>query len=138
YRQHYEQAEILYEESLKLCRKLGYVWGIASSLLGLGKAACYHDNYEPALKMYGESLTLFQKMDDNPGITACLEGLAEVIYRQNRLDLATRILAQAEVIGYGTEIEESDQDKLFRESIVKKLRAALGDSAFDARWTAGQ
>ncbi|HET8845030.1 MAG TPA: hypothetical protein VFN35_26385, partial [Ktedonobacteraceae bacterium] len=57
---------------------------------------------------------------------------------QNRLDLATRILAQAEVIGYGTEIEESDQDKLFRENIVTKLRAALGDSAFDARWTAGQ
>lgn len=138
YREHYEQAEILYEESLKLCRKLGYVWGIASSLLGLGNAACSHNNYESALKMYGESLSLFQKMDNNPGISACLEGLAEVTYRQNRLDLATRILAQAEVIGYGTEIEEPDQDKLSRESIVKKLRAALGDSVFDARWTAGQ
>ena len=138
HREHYEQAEILYEESLKLCRKLGYAWGIASSLLGLGNVACHHNNHDTALKMYGESLSLFQKMDDNSGITACLEGLAEVIYRQNRLDLATRILAQVEVIGYGMEIEESDQDKLFQESIVKKLRAALGDRTFDAWWTAGQ
>lgn len=137
-REHYEQAEILYEESLKLCRRLGYMWGIASSLVGRGNIASCRDNYEEALKMYRESLALFQEMDDNSGVTACLEGLAEVIYKQNHLELAIRLLTQAEVVGYSAQTMDSTQDKAFQERIVSKLRAALGDSTFDARWIAGR
>jgi predicted ATPase/class 3 adenylate cyclase/Tfp pilus assembly protein PilF len=136
-REHHKQAEILYEESLKLCRKLGYIWGVASSLLGLGNVARYCNNYQQAQKMYGESLSIFQKLENNSGVTACLEGLAEVIYAQNRLELATRILAQVEVIGYGAVTDEAEQNKPLQDSIVKKLRTALGESAFDAWRTAG-
>jgi predicted ATPase/class 3 adenylate cyclase len=137
-REHHEQAEVLYGESLKLCHKLGYAWGIASSLTGLAGEACRQEKYELAMNMYKESLALFQKMDNTTGIIACLEGLVMIIYKQDQTKFATRLLAQAEIIGYSLENDISNQDRDTYSSMVERLRAALGEDPFEALWTIGR
>jgi tetratricopeptide (TPR) repeat protein len=85
-RQDYPSATALVEESLALCRQLGYTWGANQALLTLGIVAKEQADYGRAIAIFTEVLAHFRQVDDGQGIASALNELASVAARQ--LDFA--------------------------------------------------
>ena len=71
-----------HEESLRFSRKLGDIFGIASSLNSLGSNAYDQGDYEQAQKFYEESLFIAREIGDERGIASSLNGLGKVSHSQ--------------------------------------------------------
>ncbi len=134
-RSNFEQAAIFYKESLSIRRKIGYYWGVAASLANLGKATRYLGDYNKSLGLYKESLSLFVHINDHRGISLCLAEIAEISYLCNNLEQATRLFAQADLIGSNV---INAYDYLPYENSIASLRSSLGVSLFEAIWTTGR
>jgi len=72
----YQQAALLYDESLDLLRKMGLETGIADVLYSLAHLAQVQGHYPLAARLYQESLALFSKQGNEQGVTRCRAGLA--------------------------------------------------------------
>jgi len=74
----YQQAAVLYDESLDLLRKMGLETSIADVLHNLAHLAQVQGHYQLAARLYKESLALFSKQGNEQGIAKCRAGLAAV------------------------------------------------------------
>lgn len=88
----YQQATVLYRESLKLFRELEDKRGVAASLNGLAFIDFIAGNYSEAHTWYQESLTLFRELGDqwNTADTLFYDGL--VNFLQDDCTLAGTLL----------------------------------------------
>jgi predicted ATPase/DNA-binding CsgD family transcriptional regulator len=80
YRDDYERAEMLCEESLVLCRQLGDIQGIAHSLHLLAWAARERGNWTEANSLFEEALALRRRLGNKEDIAWSLFGLARVLF----------------------------------------------------------
>jgi non-specific serine/threonine protein kinase len=70
-----EQATAFFEESLRLCRELGDVRGVAIALGNLGQVAAQQGDRERARSLLLESLALLRELGDRERVAAALYGL---------------------------------------------------------------
>jgi predicted ATPase len=91
-----QEALLLAEESLRLCRASGDLWGVAFSLhtlgalgvLGLGTAEQTNERLQ-------ESVTLFRQLDDQRGASLPLEMLGHLAWRRGDHKGAVELLEEA-------------------------------------------
>jgi hypothetical protein len=85
-----------------------------------------------------ESLAIFWELGNKEGIAKDLEGLAAVAFSEAQFERAARLLGSAEGLrgAMGTPLAPSDRAEHDRTAAA--ARAALGEDAFAAAWTAGQ
>jgi tetratricopeptide (TPR) repeat protein len=102
----YEEAEKMYQESLKLAKELGDKSGIAITLHQLGMIHQDQGRYEEAEKMYQESLKIAKELGDKSGIASTLHQLGNIHYAQGRYEEA---------------------EKMYQESL--KIKEELGDKS---------
>jgi predicted ATPase len=77
-----DRAESLAQESLALSRELGDTWGIAYSLLLLGRGAWFRGDFPAARPLLEEALALCREVGHKTGITYSLSDLGFIALKQ--------------------------------------------------------
>jgi len=131
-------AAIQAEESLALHREVGDVWGTALSLNTLGRVAQASGDHEGAAARFAESLRLLTEHHARRSIAEGLEDLAGVVAARGRPDWAARLLGAAEGLREEIGAERPHAEQMGYRRVVAAARHALGATAFDAAWAAGQ
>jgi predicted ATPase/class 3 adenylate cyclase len=133
-----DRASLLLHEGLRLARELEERVGIAYGLWQLGDLCELQGHYEQARSCYVESLIRFQEVGERRGIAHALEGLANLAVVEARPKHAAGLYGAAQVLreASGAPLEPVIQrDQATRLGLV---RAAMGEKAFAAAWTAGR
>jgi predicted ATPase/class 3 adenylate cyclase len=145
----YARAEALLEQTLALERETEGIAHAAWALCGLGTLACRHGAFDRAEALQQESLALRRERNDWWGISECLEGLAAAACGQGEqrrdqseavgcFTRAARLLGAAAALRTSGGFPRSLLDREDVERATATARAALGDTAFEAAWEAGQ
>jgi predicted ATPase/serine/threonine protein kinase len=74
----YTAARSLFDEKLRLHRKLGDKWGIANSINNLGIMAMRERDYDGARSLYQESLSLWRELNNERAVALALGNLGNV------------------------------------------------------------
>ncbi len=145
----YAQARPVLEERLRIWRELDNPHGVAWGLNALGYVALRQNDWQQATARFAESLALWRDLGETDGMATCLAGLAEVATAAGQLARAARLLAATLALleASNARLEETFWDPLAGYPItgqavierhVADMRAAMGASAFEAAWAAGQ
>jgi tetratricopeptide (TPR) repeat protein len=131
-------ARAHYEQSLCLSRRAGEKGTAIWALRGLGQVGRYLTLYQQAAEWYDESLVLSSELRERRGIVVGLEGLASIIIRQGKPELATALLAAADVMRDKIKYPLISAWRADYEETLDLARAGLSSAAFDAAWRAGR
>lgn len=85
------EARRLYDESLRIQKRLGDQRGIAVTLHELGRLALWQGELEEARSLYDESLRIQKRLGDQRGIAVTLQQLATLAQEQRELEEARRL-----------------------------------------------
>jgi tetratricopeptide (TPR) repeat protein len=132
------QAAAYLEESLAVFLELGDKVGSSYQMACLADVARDRGEYDRARHLYGESLSLYRSLMDKGGFAAVFEGLATVAAAEGQQLRAARLFGAAhylrEVIAKPVgQVQWASYDRT-----MAGVRAALGEEAFAAAWTAGE
>jgi DNA-binding NarL/FixJ family response regulator len=113
-------------------------WLVALAADGLGELARRRGDIGQAEDLHHEALAIRRTRRFRPGVAGSLEALASIAADQESYDEAVRLFGAAaalrDAIGLVRwPVSEGDWEK-----VLARLRAALGDAAFDAAWAEGQ
>jgi predicted ATPase/DNA-binding SARP family transcriptional activator/DNA-binding CsgD family transcriptional regulator len=133
----YARAEALLEESLDLRRRAGDRWGSAAMLANLGSVAIDRRHYGRALSLFAESLTLCRELGDQRVAAYCLEGFAAIAVALGNPRRGVRLAAAAAALREATGAFLPPNERATIDGAMTTARAALGEDAFAAAWTAG-
>ena len=115
----------------------GNTYGAAFTLTNLAKVARTEGDYPRANELFVKALSLWANNGDRRGIAGCLRGLARVAALTGRFVQAARFGGAAEAL-YEAVGASVRRHPARREDAVARVRARLGDEAFDAAWAAGR
>jgi tetratricopeptide (TPR) repeat protein len=113
-------------------------WGMGMALHALGLAATRQGDLAQAAAWFQQGLAIRHELGERSGLPECLEGLATVAIGQARPDRAARLLAAAQALRASIGVPLPPVDRPAVEAAVQAARAALGDAAYDAAWSAWQ
>jgi hypothetical protein len=134
----YARARALQEESLPFARALGERQTIAGSLLTLGLIARLEGDLAEARAHYGAAIRLQWQAGGRTSLLRLLSALAGVMARSGQAGRAARLLgvvaAGRTATGLVVPIPEQEE----QEQTVATVRLALGATAFEAAFAAGQ
>jgi tetratricopeptide (TPR) repeat protein len=116
----YDEAQHLYQESLKISQDLGDNGGVSGSLHQLGNLAYVTGDLTEARQLYQESLKISQDLGDKSGVSKSLHQLGNLAYVTGDLGEARRLYQD------GLKISQDLGDK----SGVSKSLGQLGNLAY--------
>ena len=133
------RAERHYEEALSSARARGSHGGVSYLLRTLGYVALARGALVQAREGFVESLLLNREGQEQRAVACCVSALAGLAHAAGDVPRAARLVGAAaallESIGI-SDLMPTDQPE--HERTVVAVRAALGDEAFAAAWSAGR
>lgn len=138
YRKHYRRAAQLYEECLEIYRQTQDRGGVALAQQNLGLVAQHEGDWTRAARLLRDSIKLWQELGGKGPISLCLDGFASVAVAQDNFELAACLLGAAEAIRDEIGMSLEKVDRVERDRIVMRVRAALDDAAFEVAWAKGE
>jgi hypothetical protein len=148
----YVAARARFAESWVMGHELGNSWDTVGALLGLGHVALAEGDAHSAHQSYREALLLCMRLPDwddrrrHTGVAAALVGLLNTDFRtgsEQIVRLRGAAAAYRMAIGQAVlnELEGHSglpSDRARDAHILELTRTDLGETAFEAAWTAGQ
>jgi predicted ATPase/DNA-binding SARP family transcriptional activator len=133
-----EEAEALFEEVLASHRRNDRPAGIGFALVNLGLVRYELGDHVGSRLAFEEARARFEQVGMRQQVAYTLQGLAAAEAHEARFDEAARLLAEArrELDDIGAP-EETFAPQLL-EVTKRRVRAALGDEAFEAAYAAGR
>jgi predicted ATPase/DNA-binding XRE family transcriptional regulator len=138
------RARALCEEAVAAFRQLSDDARLSGALSVLGRVAGLQGDEQGAVAAYAESLRL-RHAAPTEDLARSLEGLAQVVARQaartgagRRMERAVHLFGAAAALWDGLGLPRAPEYREEHERQVAAARAALGEEAFAAAWTAGQ
>ncbi len=128
----YEQARGWYEQSREIKERLGDQSGVSKSLQQLGMLAQAQGEYEQARGLYEQSREIKERLGDQSGIASSLGQLGLLASAQRDFPQALSATVQALRIFRAL---RSPSARLAEQTLVK-IRAAMGEDAFQVHWQA--
>jgi len=127
-----------HEQALRISREHGYTLGVIRSLRDLGDVARDQGDYAQSVAFYREGLSLFGEQGDLRVVADALTGTAVAAAAWRHPEQAARLLGAEEALRerFGGGVEVTDRPAYDRTATV--IRAALGEEAFHAAWSAGR
>ena len=124
-------------EARDVFRSLGYQRGVATAIHNLGETAQKMGDYVHARELLCESLRIRHNLGLPRGYPYSFELLAQVDESEKRYEQAVQLLAAAETlrIRIGAPLEQVAQK--YGMAALTRLRARLGDVAFELEWAKG-
>jgi tetratricopeptide (TPR) repeat protein len=132
-----DRIRALCEESLAIFRQVSDYFGVAQSLVTLGKAAHAQGNFERAHQLFEECLRLCKEMHTGPLAIDCLVALGSLFREQDRFEQALLLLSAASALNTMSG-EPYVLSRSSYESDIASARIQLNETIFAARWAQGQ
>ena len=129
------------KQALLECRdiyqSLGYQRGVALAMHNLGETAQMMGEYASARELLCESLRMRHHLGLRRGYAYSFESLAQVNEDEERYERAVQLWAAAETLRVylGAPLEQVGQK--YSEDALTRLRAQLGDVAYELAWSKG-
>ncbi|MCC7449897.1 MAG: tetratricopeptide repeat protein [Anaerolineae bacterium] len=133
-----DQATHLLEESLALRRALGEKWGTAVSLGSLGWIALQRADFALAITLLVQSVMIRKELGDKGGLAWCLEKLGELAHLRQDMTRAARLYGAAASLRASADSVIDPVDRAHYESVIRRIRDALGHALFAAAWAEGE
>jgi predicted ATPase/DNA-binding NarL/FixJ family response regulator len=133
----FDQADANLGDALARFRAMDNDFCSALTLINLARLSLRRGDVARAAAHYAESLSLRWADGDKISIVSCLRGLAHTAVQSRRCERAIRLFAAAEALREA--IAAGDHRAASRVAdAIATCRAALGETAFAAAWTAGR
>lgn len=113
-------------------------WLVALAADGLGELARRRGDTGRAEDLHHEALAIRRTRRFRPGVAGSLEALASVAADQESYDEAVRLFGAAAALRDAVGLVRWPASQGDWEKTLARLRAALGDAAFEAAWAEGQ
>jgi predicted ATPase/DNA-binding XRE family transcriptional regulator len=133
----YDRAEELFNECLRMQRSVGDTGSVHYSLVNLGAVAHKRGDHLLALSRYHEALDLLDLMPNKSAVAKTLEDLSYAIAAVGDPSRAARLLGAAHVLRHTIGYAIFPSERADYEAELGKVRAMLGDAAFDVQWRIG-
>ncbi|MCB0181809.1 MAG: tetratricopeptide repeat protein, partial [Anaerolineae bacterium] len=124
-------------ECRDIYQSLGYQRGVALAMHNLGETAQMMGEYANARELLCESLRIRHHLGLRRGYAYSFESLAQVNEDEARYERAVQLWAAAATlrVRLGAPLEQVAQK--YNEDALTRLRARLGDVAFELEWSKG-
>jgi non-specific serine/threonine protein kinase len=133
-----EQARVLAEEALHLCRRAEFGSGMAMTFGRLGTQTYEQGDYEAAEHYFREALALRLKLDDRYGMANQLTDLAYVAAARGEVERAARLDGAATALRRLTGANITDVLQADYNRLLASLRDTLGHDRFENVWSFGR
>jgi predicted ATPase/DNA-binding CsgD family transcriptional regulator len=130
--QEIEQAAQHYAESLALAREVGAHAVARWAVYSLGTLSLNQKDYGPAMAHLIECARLSHEQKHVPLLAMALERLAEIALALGRTAPAAHLIGAAGTLREATNLPSSEADRREHEQTIERVRAALGNRAFEA------
>lgn len=133
----YAAAQQAHEECRDIYQSLGYRRGVATTLQNLGGEAFDQGDYTRARILLCEALRIRCELGLPRGYAYSFEFIADLDEAEKRYEHAVQLLAAADAlrIRIGAPIEQVNQKT--NEDALARLRAQVGDVAYELAWSKG-
>jgi predicted ATPase/DNA-binding SARP family transcriptional activator len=133
----YAAAQQAFEESREIYQALGYRRGVALAIQNLGVVAYQLGDYARARALFCAGLRIRQDLGLQRGYAYSFEYIADVEAIEERYERAVQLLAAADTLRtrLGAPMEQINQQE--NEETLSRLRARLGEVAFELEWARG-
>jgi len=133
----YAAAQQAHEECREIYQSLGYRRGVATSIQNLGSEAFDQGDYTRARALLCEALRIRRELGLPRGYAYSFEFIADLDEAEKRYEHAVQLLAAADTLRFriGAPIEQVNQKT--NADALARLRAQLGDVAFELAWSKG-
>ena len=135
-----KRSRALNEESLRLSREIDIQREAAQSLNGLGNVARLGQAYPSALEHHRRALEVVNSLGDQRGVAETLNFLAAASAGARLDTRAATIFGAAAALFETVRIAPcpADHDLCRYSGCIARLRASLGDGAFEEAWRHGR
>jgi tetratricopeptide (TPR) repeat protein len=130
-------AQLRFTRSLKICRDAQDKRGEAITRWRLGKADAARGAHEAACKGLADALLALRAFEMNMEALDCLEDYARLLHEVSRSEDAVGVFAAAAAGRKVLMLPRAARRESERQDSIEAARAALGNLAFDAAWSAG-
>jgi len=133
----YAAAQQAHEECRDIYQSLGYRRGVATTLQNLGGEAFDQGDYTRARALLCEALRIRRELGLPRGYAYSFEFIADLDESEKRYEHAIQLLAAANALRFriGAPIEQVNQKT--NADALGRLRAQLGDVAYELAWSKG-
>ncbi|HEX5688862.1 MAG TPA: BTAD domain-containing putative transcriptional regulator [Roseiflexaceae bacterium] len=127
----YAAATQAYEECRDIYQSLGYRRGVATAIQNLGGIAYRQGDFARARQSFCESLRIRHDLGLPRGYAYSFEFIADLNEKEKRYEHAVQLLAAAETlrVRIGAPLDAANQNE--NEQAFTRLRAQLGDMAYE-------
>jgi hypothetical protein len=132
------RALALEQESLALCRELGFKSLIPAVLIGLGYIAQRQGDAARARGCFAEALTLCRESDNQQMLVVSLAGLARVAGMQGQPERAARLFGAVEALAELLQAPLSAGHQIEIDRNMALTRAQVDEATFAAAWAEGR
>jgi predicted ATPase/DNA-binding SARP family transcriptional activator len=133
----YPASQQAYEECRDIYQSLGYRRGVATAIQNLGGIALDLGDYARARALFCDGLRIRHDLGLQRGYAYSFEFIADVDIIEERYERAVQLLAAAETlrVRIGAPPEPINQNE--NVNALARLRAQLGDVAYELAWAKG-
>jgi non-specific serine/threonine protein kinase len=132
------RARELCEQSLVIARKNGEKWCIFNSLYSLGLVTIARGANGEAREMFREAMSISGELGHKISIALCMDGLAGAWGAHGELERAALLFGAAAAWREKIGIQVPPAFRAAYDHGIAAVRAAMGDPAFEAKWSEGQ
>jgi predicted ATPase/class 3 adenylate cyclase len=126
-----------FSRALSVCRDAGNRRGESTALWGLGKIDRRRGDLNAARVRLGGALRAFRAYEMHEELLGCLEDHAALWHALGNDAEAARMHAAVDVSRQRLALRRSPRAEARVRAMIASLRAGMGDTAFDAAWSAG-
>jgi predicted ATPase/class 3 adenylate cyclase len=126
-----------FSRALSVCRDAGNRRGESTALWGLGKIDRMRGDLNAARVRLGGALRAFRAYEMHEELLGCLEDHAALWHALGNDAEAARMHAAVDVSRQRLALRRSPRAEARVRAMIASLRAGMGDTAFDAAWSAG-
>lgn len=133
----YAAARQAFLECRDIYQSLGYQRGVALAIHNLGETAHKMGKYASARELLCEALRIRHHLGLPRGYTYSFELLAQVNESEERYEQAVQLWAAADTLRVRIGAPLVQVEQKYSEDALTRLRARLGDVAFELEWAKG-
>jgi tetratricopeptide (TPR) repeat protein len=131
-----EEAEKFWNQGIELCIREGLEWHIAQGMEGLGSVERLRGNFFLAKEFFSEELKIKLKYNDTAGVAYSIGNFAVLSAAQKEYKKAAKLWGAAEKFRH--KLDHTGVTISFPDKLIERTCYTLGETEFNADWSAGQ